>query len=165
MEDRERPGAYHKIAFARATRRRRADVEIDTTRPELLAACVALVAHPDDERYQPLFGTTVRTPLYGVEVPVLAHELAQPDKGTGIAMICTFGDTTDVTWWRELNLPTRAIIGRDGRILPDAPADVDAAAYATIAGLTVKQAQTAVVEQLTRVRRSCSASRARSSTR
>ena len=81
-------------------------IEIDTTRPELLAACVALVAHPDDERYQPLFGTTVRTPLYGVEVPVLAHELAQPDKGTGIAMICTFGDTTDVTWWRELNLPT-----------------------------------------------------------
>ena len=101
-------------------------IEIDTTRPELLAACVALVAHPDDERYQPLFGTTVRTPLYGVEVPVLAHELAQPDKGTGIAMICTFGDTTDVTWWRELNLPMRAIIGRDGRLLPDAPADVDA---------------------------------------
>ena len=88
---------------------------IDTTRPELLAACVALVAHPDDARYQPLFGTTVRTPLFGVEVPVLAHQLADPDKGTGIAMICTFGDTTDVTWWRELDLPTRAIIGRDGR--------------------------------------------------
>ena len=88
---------------------------------------MALVAHPDDERYQPLFGTTVRTPLYGVEVPVLAHELAQPDKGTGIAMICTFGDTTDVTWWRELNLPMRAIIGRDGRLArPTRPNDVDA---------------------------------------
>src|SRR6188472_3992036 len=147
MEDRERPGAYHKIAFDRVD----ADgaIEIDTTRPELLAACVALVAHPDDERYQPLFGTTVRTPLYGVEVPVLAHEIAQPDKGTGIAMICTFGDTSDVTWWRELNLQLRAIIGRDGRILADAPDDVDPAAYATIAGLTVKQAQTAVVQQLT----------------
>jgi valyl-tRNA synthetase len=86
-------------------------VVIETTRPELIAACVALVAHPDDERYQPLFGTTARTPLFGVEVPVVAHPLAEPDKGTGIAMICTFGDTTDVTWWRELDLPTRAIVG------------------------------------------------------
>jgi valyl-tRNA synthetase len=146
MEDRERPGAYHKIPFARSDGN--GAIEIDTTRPELLAACVALVAHPDDERYQPHFGTTVRTPLYGVEVPIVAHELAQPDKGTGIAMICTFGDTTDVTWWRELNLPMRAIVGRDGRILADAPHDVDADAYATIAGLTVKQAQTKVVEQL-----------------
>ena len=147
MEDRDRPGAYHKIAFPRTDGN--GAIEIDTTRPELLPACVALVAHPDDERYQPLVGTTVRTPLYGVEVPVLAHELAQPDKGTGIAMICTFGDTSDVTWWRELDLPMRAIIGRDGRLLPEAPNDVDAAAYATIAGLTVKQAQTAVVQQLT----------------
>ncbi|TFH19808.1 MAG: valine--tRNA ligase, partial [Acidimicrobiales bacterium] len=146
MEDRDRPGAYHKIPFARSDGN--GALEIDTTRPELLAACVALVAHPDDERHQPHFGTTVRTPLYDVEVPIVAHELAQPDKGTGIAMICTFGDTTDVTWWRELNLPMRAIIGRDGRILADAPHDVDADAYAAIAGLTVKQAQTKVVEQL-----------------
>jgi valyl-tRNA synthetase len=147
MEDRDRPGAYHKIPFQRSDGK--GVIEIDTTRPELLAACVALVAHPDDERYQQYFGTTVRTPLYGVEVPIVAHELAQPDKGTGIAMICTFGDTTDVTWWRELNLPMRAIIGRDGRILAEAPHDVDADAYAAIAGLTVKQAQTRVVEQLT----------------
>ena len=146
MEDRERPGAYHKIPFARSNGD--GAIDIDTTRPELIAACVALVAHPDDERYQPHFGTTVTTPLYGVEVPVLAHELAQPEKGTGIAMICTFGDTTDVTWWRELNLPMRAILGRDGRLLADAPDDVDADAYATISGLTVKQAQKAVVEQL-----------------
>ena len=146
MEDRERPGAYHKIPFARSDGD--GAIDIDTTRPELIAACVALVAHPDDERYQPHFGTTVTTPLYGVEVPVLAHELAQPEKGTGIAMICTFGDTTDVTWWRELNLPMRAILGRDGRLLADAPDDVDADAYATISGLTVKQAQKAVVEQL-----------------
>jgi len=146
MEDRDRSGAYHKIPFARSNGD--GAIDIDTTRPELIAACVALVAHPDDERYQPSFGTTVRTPLYGVEVPVLAHELAQPDKGTGIAMICTFGDTTDVTWWRELNLPTRAILGRDGRLLADAPNGVDAEAYAKIAGLTAKQAQKAVVEQL-----------------
>jgi valyl-tRNA synthetase len=146
MEDRDRPGAYHKIPFVRSDGN--GSIEIDTTRPELLAACVALVAHPDDERYRAHFGTTVITPLYGVEVPIVAHELAQPDKGTGIAMICTFGDTTDVTWWRELDLPTRAIIGRDGRILADPPDGVDTDAYATIAGLTVKQAQTAVVEQL-----------------
>ena len=146
MEDRERPGAYHKIPFARADGA--GAIEIDTTRPELLAACVALVAHPDDERYQPHFGTTVTVPLYGQQVEICAHELAQPDKGTGIAMICTFGDTTDVTWWRELNLPMRTIIGRDGRILAEPPHDVDADAYASIAGLTVKQAQKAVVEQL-----------------
>ena len=147
MEDRERPGAYHQIAFHRTDGA--GDVIIDTTRPELLAACVALVAHPDDERYQPLFGTTVRTPLYGVEVEIRAHPLAQPDKGTGIAMICTFGDVTDVIWWRELQLTTRAIIGRNGRIVGEAPAGVDPEAFAAIAGQTVKQAQRIVVDQLT----------------
>jgi valyl-tRNA synthetase len=146
MEDRERPGAYHQIAFARADGG--GDVVIDTTRPELIAACVALVAHPDDARYQPLFGTTVVTPLYGVEVPVVAHELAQPDKGTGIAMICTFGDATDVTWWRELDLPTRVIVGRNGRVVSDPPESVDPSAFAAIAGQTIKQAQRIVVEQL-----------------
>ncbi len=145
--DRNRPGAYHKISFAKTDGS--GSIEIDTTRPELLAACVALVAHPDDERFKPHFGTTVKVPLYGQEVEVRAHELAQPDKGTGIAMICTFGDTTDVTWWRELALDLRVIIGRDGRILPDAPADVDAAAYAEIVGKYPNQAQKIVVEALT----------------
>jgi len=150
LEDRERPGAYHQIRFARTDGA--GDVIIDTTRPVLIAACVALVAHPDDERYQPLFGTSVRTPLYGVEVPIVAHPLAQPDKGTGIAMICTFGDTTDVTWWRELNLPTRAIIGRDGRIVATPPNGLDSpdglSAFAQIAGLYVNQAQNKVVDML-----------------
>ena len=150
LEDRERPGAYHQVRFARTDGS--GDVVIDTTRPVLIAACVALVAHPDDERYQPLFGSTVRTPLYGVEVPVVAHPLAQIDKGTGIAMICTFGDVTDVTWWRELNLPTRAIIGRDGRIIATPPSGLDSstgvAAYEQIAGLYVNQAQTKVVDML-----------------
>jgi len=145
LEDRELPGAYHRIAFARPDG---TPVHIETTRPELLAACVALVAHPDDERYRGLFGTMVTTPLYGVQVPVHAHELAQPDKGSGIAMICTFGDTTDVVWWRELDLPVRSIVGRDGRLLPTAPDGVDAPAYADIAGKTVKQAQRLVVEAL-----------------
>ncbi|MFM2046953.1 MAG: valyl-tRNA synthetase [Actinomycetota bacterium] len=150
LEDRERPGAYHKVNFACTDGS--GHVTIDTTRPELLPACVALVAHPDDERYVPLFGSTVRTPLFGVEVPVVAHPLAQPDKGTGIAMICTFGDLTDVIWWRELDLPTRAIVSRDGRILADAPQGIAStaglAAYAGLAGKSVKQAQTAIVEML-----------------
>ena len=140
LEDREMPGAYHRLSFS--------GVEIETTRPELLPACVALVAHPDDERYQALFGTTVRTPLFGVEVPVKAHELADPEKGSGIAMICTFGDTTDVTWWRELDLPVRSIIGRDGRLLPAAPDGVDSTAYAELVGKTVKQAQKRIVDLL-----------------
>src|SRR4051812_3395205 len=155
LEDRERPGAYHRIGFHRsdgsAGPRGSATTDavyIETTRPELLPACVALVAHPDDERYQPLFGTTVRTPVFDAEVPVLAHHLAEPDKGSGIAMICTFGDLTDVTWWRELQLPTRAIVGMDGRILPDPPAEVDAAAYSRIAGKTLHSAREEVVAML-----------------
>ncbi|MEP7114570.1 MAG: valine--tRNA ligase, partial [Ilumatobacteraceae bacterium] len=150
MEDREVPGAYHKIAFRRTNAAD--DLLIDTTRPELLASCVAMVAHPDDPRYQPLFGTTVRTPLFEVEVPVLAHHLAEPDKGTGIAMICTFGDTTDVTWWRELNLPSRALIGFDGRMAAETPAWITTPegqlAYAQVAGLGPKQAQRKIVEML-----------------
>ena len=141
LEDRELPGAYHRISFS--------GVEIETTRPELLPACVALVAHPDDERYQPLFGTTVTTPLFGATVPVLAHALADPAKGSGIAMICTFGDTTDVTWWRELNLPVRSIVGRDGRFSMAAPEGVAETPYAELAGKTAKQAQKRVVEMLT----------------
>jgi valyl-tRNA synthetase len=141
MEDKEQQGAYHRLRFD--------DIEIETTRPELVAACVALVAHPDDERYKARFGTTVHTPLFGVEVPVLAHHLAEPDKGSGIAMICTFGDVTDVTWWRELNLPTRSIILRNGRIAETPPPGVpDGEAWRAIAGRTVKQAQKAMVEML-----------------
>ncbi len=148
LEDREQPGAYHAIAFRGAA----GDVVIETTRPELLPACVALVAHPDDARYQPLFGTTVTTPVFGVEVPVLPHHLAQPDKGTGIAMICTFGDLTDVVWWRELDLPTRTIIGFDGRIVADAPdaitSETGRAAFAELAGKTVFSAKAAMVDLL-----------------
>src|SRR5918996_1150141 len=118
LEDREVSGAYHRIRFAVADAGvpgfSHPFVEIETTRPELIPACVALVAHPDDERYRPLFGTHVLTPLFGVRVPVRPHALADPAKGTGIAMICTFGDVTDVTWWRELNLPVRAVVQMDG---------------------------------------------------
>ena len=115
LEDREREGAYHRLRFDRPDG---GAVEIETTRPELLPACVALVAHPDDERYKPLFGKEVLTPLFRARVPVRAHELADPEKGSGIAMICTFGDITDVTWWRELSLPVRAVIQPNGTLRP-----------------------------------------------
>ena len=148
LEDREQPGAYHRIGFNGPNGK----VFIETTRPELIPACVALVAHPDDERYQPLFGKTVRTPLFDVEVPVVSHRLAQIDKGSGIAMICTFGDVTDVIWWRELDLPNRAIIGFDGRIQDTAPEGITSeqglAFFAELAGKTVFSAKTRIVELL-----------------
>jgi valyl-tRNA synthetase len=156
LEDRERPGAYHRIRFARSDRAGEY-VEIETTRPELIPACVALVAHPDDERYQPLFGKTVLTPLFGVPVPVKPHELADPEKGSGIAMICTFGDVTDVTWWRELMLPVRAIIQANGTLRPvtwgaDGWESADPAAaqsqYDPLVGLSAEKARVRVVDAL-----------------
>jgi valyl-tRNA synthetase len=151
LEDREQDGAFHTLVFHTGTDPE-SDLLIDTTRPELLAACVAVVAHPEDERFAGLVGTTVKTPLFGVEVPFVTHPLAQPDKGTGVAMICTFGDTTDVTWWRELALPVRAIVGRNGRLLAAAPDGFSEAAAAVyrehLAGRNVRQAQTATVDLL-----------------
>ncbi|MEU0936639.1 valine--tRNA ligase [Embleya sp. NPDC005971] len=149
LEDRERPGAFHRLVFRGPTGDA---LEIATTRPELLPACVALVAHPDDTRYAHLFGSSVRTPLFRVPVPVYAHPLADPEKGSGIAMVCTFGDTTDVTWWRELRLNTRAVLGRDGRFRSDPPAGLDTPeavrAYARLAGATVFTARERIVAML-----------------
>ncbi|QKG18645.1 valine--tRNA ligase [Actinomadura verrucosospora] len=149
LEDREHAGAWHRIAFHRPSGEK---IFVETTRPELLPACAALVAHPDDERYKELFGTTVTSPVFGVSVPVLAHPAAEPDRGAGIAMCCTFGDMTDVQWWRELRLPTRTIVGRDGRVLPDPPAGLDdeagRKAYAELAGATVHTARERVVGML-----------------
>jgi len=149
LEDRERPGAYHTLTFHTESDE---DLHIATTRPELLPACVALVAHPDDSRYKNLFGTTVTTPVFGVEVPVCKHQLADPEKGTGIAMICTFGDTTDVTWWRELDLPVRAIINRNGRIINDPPSGISdetgITAFKRLSGKTIFSAQEEMVLML-----------------
>ncbi|BCY14719.1 valine--tRNA ligase [Actinoplanes sp. L3-i22] len=145
LEDRERQGAYYRLAFGLPGG---GVVHIETTRPELLPACVALVAHPDDERYQHLFGKNASTPVFGVEVPIRAHPLAQPDKGSGIAMICTFGDLTDVIWWRELDLPTRPVMGRDGRLLATPPSGIDPATYAPLSGKTAFSAKEAMVSLL-----------------
>ncbi|UNX55861.1 valine--tRNA ligase [Georgenia sp. TF02-10] len=149
LEARDYPGFFHRIAFHRPDG---APVHVETTRPELLPACVALVAHPDDPRYQQLFGTTVTSPVFGVELPVLPHPAAEMDKGAGVAMCCTFGDLTDVQWWRDLDLPTRPVVGRDGRLVRETPPWITTAdgraAYAEMAGKTVFSARTIVVEAL-----------------
>jgi valyl-tRNA synthetase len=154
LEDREREGAYHRLRFDGPGGRA---VEIETTRPELLPACVALVAHPEDARYQPLFGQDVVTPLFRSRVPVLAHALADPEKGSGIAMICTFGDIADVTWWRELSLPVRAVVLPNGTLRPlkwgepgwesEDPAAAQPS-YDQIAGLSITKARARMVELL-----------------
>ena len=158
LEDREQPGAYHRVRFRKASGADGDDfIAIETTRPELIPACVALVAHPDDERYKPLFGSHVLTPLFGVRVPVMAHPLADPEKGSGIAMICTFGDITDVTWWRELRLPVRAVIQPNGTLGPvtwgtpgwESEDPVRAQqAYDQLARLSAKKAQATIVDLL-----------------
>ena len=155
LDDREVPGAFHTVRF---TRPGGSPVDIETTRPELIPACVALVAHPDDERYRGLVGQEVITPLFGARVPVKAHPLADPEKGSGIAMICTFGDLTDVTWWRELDLPVRAIVSASGTLRPvswgtpgwesvDAPRAQQH--YGELAGLSAVKARARIVELLT----------------
>jgi valyl-tRNA synthetase len=149
LEARDYPGHFHRVAFHAADG---TTVHIETTRPELLPSVVALVAHPDDKRYAALFGTTITSPLFGLEIPVVAHYLAEPDKGSGIAMCCTFGDLTDVQWWRELQLPTRSIIQRNGRIQQETPdwltTEAGRALFAEFAGKTTFAARTAVVEAL-----------------
>ncbi|MGB7449526.1 MAG: valine--tRNA ligase [Ornithinimicrobium sp.] len=155
LEARDYPGAYHRVAFHRKNGDAgpRQPIHIETTRPELIPAVVALIAHPDDERYQPLFGTSVTSPLFGIEIPVLAHPAAERDKGAGIAMCCTFGDLTDVQWWRELDLPTRSVITRNGRMQPETPewvaggpgADLYAA---SLAGKTTFSAREQIVAAL-----------------
>ena len=155
IEDKPTPGAYHHIEFA---------VEdsdhtfvIATTRPELLGACVGVTAHPDDARYQGLFGQRAITPLFRAPVPIFASELADPEKGTGVLMVCTFGDQNDVLWWREQGLALRQVIGRNGRLLPVeyGTADFESldpsaanAAYTELEGKSVKQAQKRIVELL-----------------
>jgi valyl-tRNA synthetase len=152
QEDRDVAAAYHRILFGLSPDGAET-VDVETTRPELLPACVALVAHPDDERYQHLFGGTATTPLFDVPVPIKPHRLADPTKGTGIAMVCTFGDATDVQWQRELGLPIRPVIGRDGRFIEadlagwGASAD-GAAYYERLIGRTVAQARRDVVATL-----------------
>jgi len=159
MEDRLRPGAYHQIEFAVRGGGEDQSFAIATTRPELLAACVGVTAHPDDARYRHLFGREALTPLFRVPVPIFPSELADPTKGTGILMVCTFGDQTDLVWWRDHALALRQLVGRDGRLAPvefgsDAfPSEDPEAArafYAELVGKPVGKARQAIVELLRR---------------
>lgn len=154
VEDRPMKGAFHKIRFAVEGG---GEFTIATTRPELLPACVAVAAHPDDERYRALIGRNAITPLFRAPVPVFASPLVDPSKGTGILMVCTFGDATDVQWWREEKLPLRQTIGRDGRMAPvefgtDGFPSKDAAAansiYATIVSKSLSESRRLIVEAL-----------------
>jgi valyl-tRNA synthetase len=155
IEDREVEGRYYRVRFDLASGQ--GSVEIETSRPELIPACVALVVNPSDERYRPVVGANAVTPLFESEIPIVAHELAEPDRGTGMAMICTFGDITDVTWWRELKLPARVVVGRDGTIAPPRwgdpgweSRDVEAAARAQreLSGLPSRKARAKIAELL-----------------
>ncbi|MSR88669.1 MAG: valine--tRNA ligase [Candidatus Margulisbacteria bacterium] len=154
VEDRPRPGAYHHVQFLVE---HGGSFTIVTTRPELLPACIAVVAHPDDARYKDLFGKFAITPLFGARVPIMASTHADPEKGSGILMVCTFGDASDVAWWKQQSLPIKQVIGANGRLVPvdftKAPfesVDAETAAkwYAPLEGLRVKQAQTKIAELL-----------------
>jgi len=155
MDDRIMPGASHHIEFGVEDSDR--GFVVATTRPELLPACVGVTAHPDDERYRDLFGKNAVTPLFRVPVPIFPSELADPEKGSGILMVCTFGDQTDLEWWRAEGLVLRQLIGRDGRLaevsfgsegFPSADAGAANRYYAGLAGKNVKQARAAIVELL-----------------
>ncbi len=155
IEDRETDGMYHRVAFDLQDGSGR--IEIETSRPEMIPACVALVVNPSDERYAALVGKTALTPVFRAPVPVVAHGLADPEKGTGAAQICTFGDVTDVVWWRDLGLPARVVIRRDGTLIEGRfgeagwesadPAAANAA-MAELTGKAAKQARRRIVELL-----------------
>ena len=149
LEARDYPGAYHRVAYHLSDG---STTHVETTRPELTPAAVALIAHPEDERYQHLFGTTATSPIFGVEVPVIASTLADPEKGSGIVHCCTFGDLTDVQWWREHQLPNRTVIGRDGRFLREVPewiaSDAGRELFTELAGKTTFSAREAIVAAL-----------------
>ncbi|HET7293752.1 MAG TPA: valine--tRNA ligase [Vicinamibacteria bacterium] len=156
VEDRPVRGAFHHVRFAVLGG---GEFTIATTRPELLPACVAVAAHPGDERYKALFGRRAVTPLFRVPVSIFPSLLVDKEKGSGILMVCTFGDATDVQWWREERLPLRQVIGRDGRLaavrfgsegFPSLDPAAANEAYGHLVGRTVKEAQKAIVELLRR---------------
>jgi valyl-tRNA synthetase len=112
--DKEVEGVMNEIEFAIEGSDEK--IVIMTTRPELLPACVAVMVHPEDERYKKFHGRNAITPLFGVKVKIIADDLVQLDKGTGAVMCCTFGDETDIRWWKKHNLPLNVILQKDGKI-------------------------------------------------
>jgi valyl-tRNA synthetase len=136
LDDLERPSELHLIRFWLEGGD---PLRIATTRPELLPACVAVFVHPDDERANELAGKDARTPVFHQPVPILTDELADPEKGTGVVMCCTFGDTVDVDWWRRYDLPQRIVLQKDGRMGP---------AAGELKGLEIEAARQRVLERL-----------------
>jgi valyl-tRNA synthetase len=114
-------------------------VDVATTRPELLYGVVCVLVNPDDSRYRDIIGKTAEVPLYGLSVPVFADDKVSVDKGTGAVMCATFGDTTDVEWVSEYNLPYRSVVAEDGRIVPTVP---------YVGGLKVKEARKEIARLL-----------------
>ncbi|MFP4112538.1 MAG: valine--tRNA ligase [Candidatus Woesearchaeota archaeon] len=112
LEDTETDSFFNDIVFKVDGK----ELIVATTRPELLPACVAVFAHPDDERYKDLIGKKAVVPVFNHEVPIIADERADPEKGTGIVMCCTFGDQTDMEWYFVHNLPLRQALTRDGKM-------------------------------------------------
>ena len=112
LEDLELDSHFNDIIFKTED----SDLVIATTRPELLPACVAVFYHPDDKRYQGLKGLKAKVPLFDFEVPILEDPRADPEKGTGLVMCCTFGDQTDMEWQKAHNLPIKEAINKFGRM-------------------------------------------------
>ena len=137
IEDKEKTSFMNYVTFKTEAND---PLTIATTRPELLPACVAVFYHPEDERYNHLAGKFAVTPLFNVKVPLLADPLVQQDKGTGLVMCCTFGDQTDITWWKTHNLPLKTIVTKKGTI--DFPHDI------AIDGLKIKEARTKIIDIL-----------------
>jgi len=135
-ESQELPSKFHDVTFKLPDG---SPAVIATTRPELLPACVAIFFHPSDKRYKALEGEEAITPLFEQAVKILPSELADPEKGTGLVMCCTFGDTIDIQWWKEHDLPLRVAIGPDGRMNELA---------GSFQGLTIAQAREAIAKAL-----------------
>lgn len=136
LDDAEIESFFNDIAFKDAQGN---DLIISTTRPEMLPACVAVFYHPEDQRYQHLKGTQATVPLFGFTVPIIADDQVAIDKGTGLVMCCTFGDKTDVAWFKKHNLPYKGMIGHDGKFITQA---------GVLAGLNIKDARIKVIEEL-----------------
>lgn len=112
---------------------------IATTRPELLPAIVCVFVNPDDDKNNHLIGKTAHIPVIDVNVPIIGDEKVAIDKGTGIVMCCTFGDQTDIEWWKKYNLPLKYIFTDDGRIMDSVP---------NYGGLKIKEARKQIVDDL-----------------
>lgn len=117
LSDLERVSKFYTLSFHLEQEAGRETVlPVATTRPELLGACVAVFVHPQDSRFNRLVGQTARVPLFGQSVPVIEDHHVDPEKETGAVMCCTFGDATDVLWWKTYQLPLVEAIGRDGNL-------------------------------------------------